>query len=372
MKKIFIVLGVLCLITLVSAAIYQEPWIQNQLGDQHNLSDMDYITANFFSGNITNTSSNIDWNVLQNYPAACPGSGAITILNDSVTCSDLWVDVAGDTMSGNLNITANLTVKGIVTFIDPNVWTGSQSDDPAKGLQLRADGNETGTAIVFWDDPYNTTSKDNLLGQMSAHGTGVGSGQNEIAFYNTNTTGDMNNMFKFLTQRDDNQSLILTGASGISRSSGQAIKMGEDVLGGGTSEVIFEDETNHRNSIILDNSKKIKFEDTGASERAFAYMDGSNDVLILNEGAFADTPQILFQTRDSGNTLRNRFKIGYGEDPDVEILNADLVVDGANLLQLEANTTAMVCNVTNEGGVYYDGTVKVHYGCNATRWNAFW
>jgi len=53
--------------------------------------------------------ASIDWINLRNYPAACPGSSAITQLNDSVTCSDLWVDVAGDAMSGNLDVTGNLT-----------------------------------------------------------------------------------------------------------------------------------------------------------------------------------------------------------------------------------------------------------------------
>lgn len=43
------------------------------------------------------------WTNLQDYPVACP-SGAITALNDSVTCSDLWVDVVGDTLTGNLTI----------------------------------------------------------------------------------------------------------------------------------------------------------------------------------------------------------------------------------------------------------------------------
>ena len=274
MKKTGLIgLGILgiFLIALVSATIYQEPWIQNQLGDQHNLTDMDVISANTFegtdiyvtnifgsnswcyqesantsttcgglsSGDYTNSSGwlnislfrdenwttystyngangttgyfsinytkpsnalssslltikravainnySIDsncwgqnateihlrgivinnsegagtnywqcyngsmfinttvsqsglllyeeavvwklssdavlngtlyWSKLKDYPAACPGSGAITALNDSVTCSDLWVDEAGDTMTGNLNITGDLNVTGNCT-----------------------------------------------------------------------------------------------------------------------------------------------------------------------------------------------------------------------------------------------------------------
>lgn len=46
----------------------------------------------------------INWSMLMNYPAACP-AGAVTTLADSPTCSDSWVELAGDTMTGGLNIT---------------------------------------------------------------------------------------------------------------------------------------------------------------------------------------------------------------------------------------------------------------------------
>lgn len=117
MKKIF-AFGILLLIAFASAAIYQEPWIQNQLGDQHNLSDMDYISANFFNGTLTGeVTGSMNWTKLQNFPAACPGSSAITQLNGSVTCSDLWVDVSGDVMTGNLNLTSqNVSAIDCIVF----------------------------------------------------------------------------------------------------------------------------------------------------------------------------------------------------------------------------------------------------------------
>lgn len=48
--------------------------------------------------------ANLNWSSLQNYPAACPGSSAITQLGDSTTCSDLWLDSAGDNATGNLTM----------------------------------------------------------------------------------------------------------------------------------------------------------------------------------------------------------------------------------------------------------------------------
>lgn len=41
-------------------------------------------------------------------------------------------------------------------------------------------------------------------------------------------------------------------------------------------------------------------------------------------------------------------------------------------LQLHANVTAVSCNADNNGGIYYDGSTKKHYGCNSTTWNALY
>jgi len=67
-----------------------------------------------------------NWTDNQNYPAACPSGSAITQLNDSVTCTDSWVDIDGDTMTGNLTI-SELT-NGSVVFIT-NDGQLSQAND---------------------------------------------------------------------------------------------------------------------------------------------------------------------------------------------------------------------------------------------------
>lgn len=92
---------------LLSAAIFVEPWNQNQVGDNYNLTGMDFISANTFNGTngIFDSVTAIDGLVgpinsseVKNPPSACPGSSAITQFNEnfsSATCSDLWVDVDG-------------------------------------------------------------------------------------------------------------------------------------------------------------------------------------------------------------------------------------------------------------------------------------
>jgi len=54
--------------------------------------------------NATNLRGNLAWVNLTNYPAACSSGYAISQLNDSVTCTDAWVNVAGDTMTGELRL----------------------------------------------------------------------------------------------------------------------------------------------------------------------------------------------------------------------------------------------------------------------------
>jgi hypothetical protein len=49
-----------------------------------------------------------------------------------------------------------------------------------------------------------------------------------------------------------------------------------------------------------------------------------------------------------------------------------LTIAGTGMLQLVANTTGLVCNSTNAGGLYYNGGTYKHYGCNSTHWLALY
>ena len=77
--------------------------------------DLDSPTS--ITGLSTSNINSLNWTVLQNYPDACP-SGAITTLGDTVTCTDGWVDITGDSMSGNLTFNPTKSVVNVtyVTF----------------------------------------------------------------------------------------------------------------------------------------------------------------------------------------------------------------------------------------------------------------
>ncbi|GAG63507.1 unnamed protein product [marine sediment metagenome] len=107
-KKYFIPLVLILVVTLVTAAFYPEPFTSNIDMNDLNITNADYIEANTFAGIFTgNVTGSMNWTFLKNYPTECPGSGAITKLNDTTVCSDLWVDVAGDTITGNLTFSTS-------------------------------------------------------------------------------------------------------------------------------------------------------------------------------------------------------------------------------------------------------------------------
>lgn len=126
LKSTAILLGIILVITLVTAIVYQEPWSADVDAGNNSINNVNNITANIFNGgtfigSFVGDLDSINWTKLKNYPVACPGSGAITQLNDSVTCSDLWVDVAGDTMTGNLTFSNSGILN--LSLIESLDWT---------------------------------------------------------------------------------------------------------------------------------------------------------------------------------------------------------------------------------------------------------
>lgn len=108
-KSLGFIFGIIFIMALVTAISYPEPFNSHVDANGYNFTDADWVTANYFDGIFVGTvDTDVNWTKLQNYPSACPGSSAITQLNDSVTCSDLWLDISGnETMTGNFNMGEN-------------------------------------------------------------------------------------------------------------------------------------------------------------------------------------------------------------------------------------------------------------------------
>lgn len=115
------ILGIILTITLVSAAFFPEPWGADVDADNYNLDNVNNVTANNFIGSFIGDVDSMNWTKLKNYPVACPGSGAITTLDDSVTCSDLWFDVTGnETITGNMTFSESGILN--LSFIESLDW----------------------------------------------------------------------------------------------------------------------------------------------------------------------------------------------------------------------------------------------------------
>lgn len=119
------------------------------------------------------------------------------------------------------------------TFGPLTVISRSDVSPASNGLILRANKPEAGTAIAFWKHPTSGAPTDRI-GQFTAHGNAVGSLVDEMACYTTAPSGALVNRYKVLANTSET-AFILTGCTGISRSSGLLITLGESVLGGGRS-----------------------------------------------------------------------------------------------------------------------------------------
>ena len=154
-KYIFLLLSIF-VIGLVAAIVYQEPWSANNDAGGFNLTNLNWVVADIFSGEfIGENTGSMNWTKLQNYPTACPASGAITTLGDSVTCSDLWVDVAGDVMTGGLNMSQNNISN--ISYLNPG------AEDLSAGGNFAVVGNITGNQFYgeMWvhnETGYATTA----------------------------------------------------------------------------------------------------------------------------------------------------------------------------------------------------------------------
>ena len=152
MEKKFIIivlLGLILAISVVSAVFYPEPWGNDVDAGNYNLNNVNNITANNFIGAVVGSVDSLNWTKLQNYPVACPGSGAITQLDDSVTCSDLWFNLAGnETISGNMTFSGaeilNASSIESLDWTNVTITTGQISDYTEANLNVNSSD--------YWDD----------------------------------------------------------------------------------------------------------------------------------------------------------------------------------------------------------------------------
>jgi len=154
-KLLIWIISVVAVGALVSAAIYTEPWNQNQRGGNHNLTEVDWISANYFNGTLTGeVTGSMNWTKLKNYPVACP-TGAITALGDSVICSDTIV-FGGNITSENVYLPAYLSTHTDVSITAvEGVWlnvTFDSHEDSEKARINHTYNDETNDTFIIVSD----------------------------------------------------------------------------------------------------------------------------------------------------------------------------------------------------------------------------
>lgn len=142
----------------------------------------------------------------------------------------------------------------------------------------------------------------------------------------------------------------------------------------------------------------IGVKDTGSGTPGY-FVGNIDDVYIYNRSLSADEINTLYfgrtevkssyvyqkdiQVDSSGNvnitsgnlTLTDKITFRLGEIIDNLVdgwirITAHLKVTG--MIQTEMNTTAMICNEANAGGIYYNNDTNKHYGCNVTGWQTLY
>ncbi len=236
----------------------------------------------------------------------------------------------------------------------------SGTDETSTGLELRANTSQYGTEIVFWKHPTSTTVTDRI-GEITAHGTAIGSLVDEMAFYTTDTLGAFQNRFK-LRANVTNTPIILTGGTGLARTSGNTIDMGESVDGGGVSAFTFEN--NVRVATYLRIGSTSAATNTGTGDLTALRLNLGNSAFGANGRIIRDASSVLTDTAAGAAYyafFQPSFTPASNSSSDARLLGFDGIVNPA---------TTITLNIVRAG--YFqmryrgDGAIAQVQGINST------
>jgi len=423
MKKIFIsgFLMIVILIVLAGADIYQEPWIQNQLGDQHNLTDMGWISANYFNG----TNQILNWsNITHLYNTNFHGINLESNLDGTgfnITVSTLfstWINgfiSLGNILLGDNNITGVNEIS--TTLVDTTNLEAENLESNLDGTGYNITGDKfyagDGTAgspsITFTSDPntgFYSYSADNIGFASGGSAKFVFAGNiirsaDAAGVYMTKAAGTADApVYSFYTDTN----------TGMWRSSADELSFGA----GGTEGLRIDyNELEVQPMMTLATGPIDLEEDSGAvtimnlpvsstpsdgDEESYTFAIDSNNVLKIYgeaDGAGGSDTHKVFITGDlnvTGNVNGTMFyenaislidkyyqksnPFSFYNSTDFNISDYLLLSGGTmtgNLnTQKYLNITSSdygACSASYEGFIVYNSTSKHFYGCNSTSWN---
>jgi|GEM_PF-3493317 len=398
MKKIFIsgFLMIVIFIVLAGADIYQEPWIQNQLGDQHNLTDMGWISANYFNG----TNQILNWsNITHLYNTNFHGINLESNLDGTgfnITVSTLfstWINgfiSLGNILLGDNNITGVNEIS--TTLVDT-------TNLEAENLESDLDG--TGYSIIGldWINSTNTYLTNLFATNLESNLDGTGYNITGDKFYvGDGTAGSPSITFT----SDTDTGAFLNSANEFSFSAG-----GTELLRLDYNELEVQplatlavgpiDLEEDSGAITLINLP-VSATPSDGDEESYTFAIDSNNILKIYgeaDGAGGSDTHKVFITGDlnvTGNVKGTMFyenaislidkyyqksnPFSFYNSTDFNISDYLLLSGGTmtgNLnTQKYLNITSSdygACSASYEGFIVYNSTSKHFYGCNSTSWN---
>ena len=322
-----------------------------------------------FGGDVNGTYDNLQvednshthgWTNLSGYPVACSTYSAITGLNDSVTCTDSWVNIDGDTMTGDLNISGSL-----------NLYKSSGS----YGLEIETD---SGTSQINLD---GAKTSDGAIGSLNFFNNGDSLANIQSYRIGADDAGDL----RFLTQKTGGGStekvrIDSEGHVGIGKTNPTAtLDVNQSSATGNTawfyrdldnastdSSVVFIEQDN-----TLDNQPALLVQSDGSAAGAQINVLGGRGLLIYQNGdgrgidlQYSATTQYGIFIQADSLTSGRAFSF-QSNSPDLSGMLGKMVVDHVNatgnVLEIQQDGIGRSLSVDHNGvsgeGIFVDMTL---------------
>ena len=315
LKYLYFVISIILLAVLVSAVIWS-PQGNVDLKKLYNVTNGSYIFTDYYA----NSSGALEW----------IGPSNIFDVDDADIETDLntYVDIAGDTMTGNLTIQGtsfNLSstdaifdLYGKNTLLESVASTGgiriTQSVGEAKGG-------------IWWKAYDLATNQITTATWLNTHWN--------------NTAGDVHSHFSIETLDNSTGTPSINSHFAITYNGSQP-----------KAKITFPDSL-----VTIADLDSISSTATSITIKPYTTFAVYPNNQLTNALSVSNTSSAIVISALGLNYLQMQ--------DHVEIV-------GNRMLILIANTTAYTCNSTYAGSVYYNGGTKKHYGCNSTTWNALY
>ena len=222
-----------------------------------------------------------------------------------------WTETNGSLqVNGSLKVRTHMSLIGSLNITNDGITS--------ENIKLRPNTSEYDVAIEFWKHP-TSSSGNQRIAQLVAHGNATGSYEEEISLYTTNDQGTMTNRWKVLAGINSTP-LIITQASGITQNKGGILHLGIG-YSNGSGTYISPSPIRLHNSLDMNNSNinnagTITMINTEIVDSA-GIKGGSTGDLSITAGI--NSRNLILNTRNSTGSIIQRVKVNGGNKYNIQI-----------------------------------------------------